>query len=1240
MDAPEGEKISHILPPLREKLGKVYLETAIWDATRIDLTEAHCCHELKDSTNNCGCTDSCWAVLANILCKYNLHDKGEATRVPWSAHAVHEKFADPGSSCDVSFITETTDSQSSSGCQSNESNNEHTHNHTHDHDHGHHDHDIENKENASHNHHNSDDDSSSPSTEKMPERDGLQAASIPEALKPIINDLPHALVTKHHHHYQVLNFPDACMFHKEFVDRRRARYQNQCVCAWITGIMLLVFPTTEVAQLCCKTMEERHISTRSCCLDDHSLDSELRDSIESLPTEASTLVKAKPLKYLILGVTGMTCTSCETKLAKALRKIEGVEAKGPKGVKTNFMLGRAELWYDSENIDNPTEQICQPVEKATGFKCKVMRDTTGSGTSSHQKIRIRINLPENTTFKAISDHIVRLKGVKGVKEADEPLEIIRARFLDVFRRSNSPKTSNNDPEKGMVNRVWRIFDVTYDQHSLHIRNLLQYIRTFSRGTPKIEVELVDMEDPEVAISQQSRAELRHMLWLTILTSLLTLPILILTWIPSIKTQIPSPYDMNTQRLKNFIIYQSICFILATIVQACGVGIYRNAFRSVVRQHRLDMDCLITISTVSAYIYSFAYYGMNITREIEKMASRKPPEDAEKERHAPMFEASSLLITLILGGRLLTGYIRLWAANRISVGSLQPNVCRRSYQRTFRPIKNRIWKTEDVRLLHYGDVLHAGAGDIVVTDGVVVGGDATVDESHISGEAKPRELQRNASIIAGSKIIGGKLEYRVTRLISENTISSMKRLVTAASGKRPKMQEFADRVAAWLTPVILLIALLACIGWAVYYRTAKASVEDTNSAISKAITVAITVLAISCPCAIALAVPTVHVFASQLGIKNGIVIRSPEALEKSTKLRFFVADKTGTLTTGKLAVAAAKYWVNGSWVGDIKNRDLQALQYTIYRLIARDQHPVAKAVTEMLGRRHNRQLTPPDDGTSIRSIVGRGIEGTIDGRRLRGGKPSWVLQDKIKNFNEQIFEETVEKYSRTPFVVVDVRTDTVLAIFGLSDTIRPEAPGVIRKLLQQNVECYMMSGDEKSVCLQVALQVGIPPCNVIAGCSPEDKAQEIRVLQQRAKMEISFLRLRGCCISRFFNRFRVYRKYVMFVGDGTNDAPALTQADVGVTMSNCSEVAAGCADVGIISSSLNGISTLRALSKRTMTKIKYNFFWALQYNLVAIILSLGIISWRIPPQYAGVGEAVSVAPVFLIASSILWFKLRY
>ncbi|KAK6539716.1 hypothetical protein TWF694_009917 [Orbilia ellipsospora] len=1220
MDAHEGDKISHILPSLREKLGNVYLEAAIWDATRIDLTEVQCCHELKDPGKNCGCIDECWSVLAAILCKYNLHDKGEITRVPWSAHAVHEKFGDPGPSCDISFTTDTTDSQGSSSCQSSDSNNEHTH--THDRNH----HDIEDTESDHHHHHESDDNSSSLGNEKTPGRNDLRGVSVPEALKPIIHDLPHALVTKHHHHYQILNFPDACAFHEEFVARKRARSQRQCVCAWITGIMLLVFPTTEVAQLCCKTMEEKHISTRSCCLDDHSLDSELRDSAESLPTEASSLVPAKSLKYLILGVTGMTCTSCETKLKKALKKIKGIEGKGTRGVRTNFMLGRAELWYDSKIIDDPAEGICEPVEKESGFKCKVMRDTTGSGTSSNQRVRIRTNLPENTTFKAISDHIVRLKGVKGAREVDEHLEMFRARFLDIFRRNSSSKVLKDDPEKGMVGQTWRIFDVTYDQHSLHIRNLLQYTRTFSRGSPKIEVELVDMEDPEVTISRQSRAELRHMLWLTIFTSLLTLPILILTWTPRIKTQVPSPFDMDTRRLRNFVVYQSVCFLLATIVQACGVRIYKNAFRSVFRQGRLDMDCLVMISTMSAYIYSFAYYGINITREIEKMTTGHPPEDAERERHDPIFEASSLLITLILGGRLLTGYIRLWAANRISVGSLQPKVCRRSYQRTFRPIKNRIWKTENVRLLHYGDVLHAEAGDIVVTDGVVVGGDAMVDESHISGEAKPRELQRNASIIAGSKVIGGKLEYRVTRLISENTISSMKRLVTAASGKRPKMQEFADRVAAWLTPAVLLIALLACIGWAVYYRTAKANVEDTNSAISKAITVAITVLAISCPCAIALAVPTVHVFASQLGIKNGIVIKSPESLEKSTKIRFFVADKTGTLTTGKLEVAAAKYWVNGAWEGDIRNRDLQALQYTIYRLIARDQHPVAKAVTEMLGRRHNRQLTPLDDDTNIRSIVGRGIEGTIDGRRLRGGKPSWVLQDRIKNFSKPIFEEVVEKYSRTPFVVVDVRTDAVLAVFGLSDTVRPEAPDVIAKLLRQNVECYMMSGDEKSVCLQVAQQVGILPCNVIAGCSPEDKVREIRILQQRAEMEIDFLKLHGCFFTRFFKRFRVCRKCVMFVGDGTNDAPALTQADIGVTMSNCSEVAAGCADVGIISSSLNGISALHSLSKRTMTRIGFNFAWALKYNLAAIVLSLGIVPWSIPPQYAGIGELVSVAPL--------------
>ncbi|KAK6531473.1 hypothetical protein TWF281_008278 [Arthrobotrys megalospora] len=1271
-----GDRHAAALEKLRHKLTTTTLQDVIRNVTKLDLNKIQCCHRTQDGENSCGCTAACWETLATIICKYNIHDSMESIKVPITSHAEHERIIACGSTSDLSFTSEkSSESSFSNGCQSHHSHdsddhNGHNHNGSectgHDHGHGHgHDH---GHDHTDHDHHDDGSDQSpesSSDTEKTPINDSLETsgsemekkhgheeiidARVPDPLRQIVMQLPHALVTGHHHHFQVINLQNSCEFHQEFIAQKLDDSPVVCACSWIKGTLALIFEATPVAHLCCKIGDGKQIATRDCCLEDHDLDAEREDSLESLFSETSgTLIPPKALRYLSLGVTGMTCTTCETKLTKTLRKIEGVIPKGPKGVKTSFMRGKAEIWYNSSVILDPKEQICSVVKRMTGFTCKVLSDTDKLNCNhSNQIIRIRLGVSNNMDSDAIVKHILLLKGVIASREIpnyDELVHIYRAKtpwaiFKAIARHSwGRKKIQEPDPEKGMIGKTWKVFDVRYDPQQLHVRNLLQYMKTSSQG--KHTVELVDEEGAENIVEQQSRNDLLQLLCLTIAAATLTFPILLITWIPSIKTQVPAATEMDPYRLKTFIALQIVCFTLATVVQALGKRIYLNAFRSVFFQRRLDMDCLITISTTAAFFYSFAFWGMNLSRELIKLASGQPPKDAEAERHDPIFEASSLLITLILAGRLLTGYIRHWAANRISVGTLQASVCTRSTNSSFKQVRNRRWKTEDVRLLHYGDILLAQTGEVVVTDGVVVNGDGTVDESHLTGESEPAQHQRGTTLIAGSKVIEGRLEYRVTRLIPENTISSMSKLVTAASSSKPKIQDYADKVAAWLTPIVLLVALVAFGGWLGYYRTVKRNTEDLSAAFAKAITIAITVLAISCPCAIALAVPTVLIFATQVGMKCGIVIKSPESFEKARKVRYFVADKTGTLTTGKLQVAAAKYWVRGEWVSDISDKDVQETQHLIYRLIARDTHPVSKAVLNKLKEHHTKELPVPDIEKSVKSVVGKGIEGIFNGRRIRGGSPSWVLTDTIKNFSKPVFKEVVEDAARTPFVVVDIRSGNVLAIFGLSDTIRPEAASVISKLQAQNIECFILSGDQLAVCKQVAEAVGIPPENVYGECSPEDKAERIRLLQTRAQMDLDLLHLRGCFIRRTINRFRTGRRYVMFLGDGTNDAAALTKADVGVTMSNCTDIAAGCADVGILSSSLTGVLALIALSKRATSLIKCNFSWALKYNLGAMLISTGIIPWTLAPQYAGIGEAVSVAPVFIIASTILWWKLKY
>ncbi|KAF3918440.1 hypothetical protein ABW21_db0201867 [Orbilia brochopaga] len=983
---------------------------------------------------------------------------------------------------------------------------------------------------------------------------------------------------------------------------------------------------------------------RWCCIDDHNIRTETTDSLDNIRSVASTASVEKPLRSISLGITGMTCSTCESKLIRALRDVNGIIPRGPNGIKTNFMQGRADVWYDSNIIKNPKD-ICARVQKKTGFKCRILRgNDKDHGNKFRSTIRLRINLPEAFHPTGIQLYVEQLTGVDNMVEVlEDELHKLQPRKLgarNCFRICGRKPKSVADPEKAEVGRVTGVFDVHYDSQTLHVRDLLQYIRSFPRGN--VIVDLAELEDADAATARESRQDLYCLAIRTMAAVLLTTPILFIIWIPAIRTTVPDAKDMNPKRLHTYIALQTLCLVLASGVQILGFSIFMNAYRSIVHLHQLDIDCLITLSTNAAYLYSFVYYGFNIEREARKLSTGRPPTDTKMERHDAIFETSSLLIALILAGRLLVGWIKHWATNKISVDILQEKTCMRSVQNTFVPIRNRRWVSEDVRLLHYGDVLLSRVGETVITDGIVIKGEAVVDESHLTGEAAPVPVTLGATMTAGAEILEGKVEYRVTRLVPENTVSSMKKLVKTASGSRPRLQAYADKIATVLTPAILVLAGVALAGWLVYFLAFHAEHADVNTeaAVSKALTVAITILAISCPCAIALAVPTVMMFSSRMGVKNGIIVKSPASLEKGPGIRFFVADKTGTLTTGKLQVAAAKYWIGDKWVYDDFKKEVHDIQNLIYRLIARDSHPVAKAVSAKLIERYGERKALPDD-KQIRSIVGKGIEGFIGNRQLRGGKPSWVLRDSLKNYNKSILRDIVEDVARTPFVVVDAKAETILAIFGLSDTIRPEAVDVIEKLHARNIECHMLSGDRRVVCQYVAREIGIPLENVHGDCSPEEKALAIQLLQKKGEMDRDILRKKGWWIRRVFRHiFKTQRKYVVFVGDGTNDAVALTQADIGVTMSDCTDIAAGCADVGITSNSLVGVLALLALSQRAMWLIKCNFGWALKYNLGAIIMALGVFEWTLSPQYAGIGEFVSVAPVFVIASAMLWFKLKY
>ncbi|GAD94146.1 cation transport ATPase [Paecilomyces variotii No. 5] len=908
-----------------------------------------------------------------------------------------------------------------------------------------------------------------------------------------------------------------------------SRLIRKCFCS---GPRPFIFPG---GRTCCAVRKEKAIkpSSKPRRAQQPAVKTTEKPSPFSVTSTSSSDVEKAPesTKYsVVLGVVGMTCTGCESKVHNVLESYAGIS-----DVKTSFILNRAELVYDPSLVADVSE-FTSYVKKRTGFTCTVLRTGLAGAVDG-----------ENLTLTDLD-----------------------------------PKSEERIRATNGVNAVASVgqggHQVFYEPRIIGIRDILE-IATSSGSQAKLAAK----SSEEYA----RRIEDRHwhlLIAQTLSAAALTVPVLVFAW--SSFTRQASPSEK--------VQYSAISMALATIVQMLAFPIYKHALQTLWYQKEIDMDVLVVLSITSAYVYSLVAFGFQVHHG-----------GSTSILGHPIFETSSLLITLITLGRLLTLWIRRKARDIQKTDSSQSQMARviKKVSLSRDLIKPSVDSNEDelldTALLHYGDVLRSQAGEQVVTDGVVVNGIAEIDESQITGENEPVTRSKKSQVFAGSKIINGTIEYRVTRLISENTLSIVKNLVTSATSSRTKTQERADLLASYLTPAILVAAVVDFLIWAlvnVFVRNWAGTPASIN-----ALTFTISVLAISCPCALALAVPTILTVASSVGISKGVIFKSGAALDAGEKINHAVFDKTGTLTTGKLAVLKEVYPKSHPELSEGEVRLMTGM------VTQGNKHPVSQAVHEYI-----ESTIPINDNIKLSSpvkvIVGKGVELARDDGVLRGGSPTWLgLKD------HPAVKEMIDS-SLTVFCLT--RNNRPLAIYGLSGTIRPEAAEVLNQLRSKRMTLHLLSGDNAPSVSRIASTLGLDRQNVHANCQPEDKATYIRKLQSSDP-----------------------KTKVCFIGDGTNDAPALSQADLGICMSNAAGIAVDAADVGILKDSLHGLVLFLDLSKRATRRVRLNLAWAVIYNIFAVLFAAGVfeaVGFRIQPSYAGVGEMVSLLPVIGISLSLrLW-----
>jgi Cu+-exporting ATPase len=522
-----------------------------------------------------------------------------------------------------------------------------------------------------------------------------------------------------------------------------------------------------------------------------------------------------------------------------------------------------------------------------------------------------------------------------------------------------------------------------------------------------------------------------------------------------------------------------------------------------------------------------------------------------------FEAATLIIGLVLVGNTLESRAKGQTASALrKLVQLQP--------KTATVLRDGIESSVPLELIQNGDHVVVRPGERIPTDGEVISGRSSVDESMLTGESLPVEKTTRDKVIGGTLNQRGSLQYRATSLGADSMLSQIVRLLREAQGSRAPIQRIADRISAVFVPTVLGIAIVTFAAWRVL---------APHSGVMQAFAAAVTVLVIACPCAMGLAVPTAVMVATGRGANDGILIKGGEALQRLEKIDTVVLDKTGTITAGRPEVTDFLLISSGSntATGQSKNAAEDHVLRATAALERASEHPLAEAVVQYAAARG---LNLPQ-AHDFESFPGLGVVGVVDDETVLIGNPALMKEHGVAVEPLKATAERMSEEGKTPlWIAIEGR---LTAILGVADTIKPGSIEAIRKMHDEGLRVVMLTGDNEHTARAIAQQVNVD--EVIAGVLPAGKVEAIKRLQGEHHV-------------------------VAMVGDGVNDAPALAQADVGLTMASGADIAMDAGDVTLMRSDLKGVAAAVTLSRRTMRVMRQNLFWAFVYNVVGIPVAAG------------------------------------
>ena len=617
----------------------------------------------------------------------------------------------------------------------------------------------------------------------------------------------------------------------------------------------------------------------------------------------------------------------------------------------------------------------------------------------------------------------------------------------------------------------------------------------------------------------------------------------------------------------------ILIVPTTIVQF-GVG-WRFHSRALLalRHGSLTMETLVSLGTTSAWGWSVV-----ITLFHDQLMRIGVPAHAT-------WDAAALILGFVALGRWLEAQAKDASTSAVrSLLALRPESAE-LLTRASDPAGKSVPRTSVIA----GDLLLVRPGGRVPVDGVIISGRAAIDESLLTGESAPVERGEGDRVVAGALLTDVSLVMRATAVGEGTTLARIVAAVEKAQASKPAIARLADRISEIFVPTIILISILTFVGWYLFGAEPK---------LVRAVATAIAVLVVACPCAMGLATPTAVIVGMGRGAEAGILVRDAALLESAGKMKAILWDKTGTLTTGSLQLAALRPHPNGPFANDP-----DALLRAVAAAEARSEHPLARGVVAAATARS--VALPP--ATDVELVPGRGLRATVDGRRLEIGNKGMFGSSEAAALDAWA-SEAAESGATPLYVIAD---GAPAGIISLADSVRPESAAAIRALADRGISSWIVSGDRQEVVNAVANAVGIPLNQALGGILPSGKAVVVE-------------------------RVRATHGSVGMVGDGINDAPALAAADVGIAVGGGTEVASEAAAATLSSGSPSAVPALVDLARATTRTIRQNLAWAFGYNLLLVPLAAGL---ALPAFGIGLDPALAAAAMGLSSVSVVANSLR-